>query len=280
MVMHDERPATDDTAGAGTTREAGGRRWPARIGWTAAAIATGSALGLSVVLGVRLDELAGLPESAPVAPAPAPAPAPVAADPADWAEPAGEELALADTGSMAIPADFPLNLGQTAVDPESGEEFVPTPGRDLDVVRPDLLCGMPIGAPAPADHLVSVGRDFEWVDARELVLFADAAEASAYLDGLRSAVADCRVDRRPGGAVRLTEHQYSTGYDDLYFSETATAGVGGGAYQLLRVGAAVLVRYTGGDMGAPAEEEYLAYLAEQNRPIALRMCLFTAAGCN
>lgn len=180
-----------------------------------------------------------------------------------------------------IPAGFPLNIGQRSVDLNTGETSVPTPTRDSEGPGTLYLCSKSpvVTSYDGIDRLVSVATSGEYMDARELVLFADATEAVNYLNAARAAVTECPSRHEPGDLVEFTPHDYSTGYDDFYFSDNIDGELCCGTYQYLRVGAAVLVRYTGGEVAGPADDESLEFLARDNLRLARRMCLFALDGC-
>ncbi|TIC85129.1 hypothetical protein E8D34_13760 [Nocardioides sp. GY 10113] len=271
MVMQDSPVATTETTGTDVLMgtDAAARPGRHRLGWTAASLALVGALVLAVLLSLRTATSIASTEVASVDRLD---PAPAVADPG--AEPLAATDAAPSVPSV-IPADFPLAHGQSADD----EATRPEPGEGLEGRAAPEICGMQVAAGhGEVDRLSSVGYDGEPVDERDLLLFADADAAAGYLASVRSAVAECRVDRSTDGGspVRFAVPSHTSGYDDLYVTATGAAD---GTYHLLRVGAAVLVRYAA-PMPLLGTDEYLTLLTDENRAIALEMCVFTAAGCN
>jgi len=70
-----------------------------------------------------------------------------------------------------------------------------------------------------------------------------------------------------------------TGYDDVTFAATYRVGLGGGIYQFVRVGRAVLATLETGELGPGSVGPAVRSLTTENTAVTAQMCAFTAAGC-
>ncbi len=132
-----------------------------------------------------------------------------------------------------IPADFPLDLDQVAMEGDGGEKLGPSP--DETGLRDLELCGASVWTTSTG-RLASTATGPEYADVRELRVYVSADEAAEQLTSLRDQLSGCLSE--------LTEVRTivdaDTGYDSLTWTETYTEGLGGYVVQVTRVGRAVV----------------------------------------
>ena len=110
-----------------------------------------------------------------------------------------DEEALPPAGS-AIPADFPLDVDQVAMEGDGGEKRGPSP--DEAGLSPLTLCGAPIFADDPAERLASTATGPEYADRRELRVYPTADEAAEQITALRARLStDCSQQVDGGGRL-------------------------------------------------------------------------------
>lgn len=174
---------------------------------------------------------------------------------------------------------FPLDEGLD-IDADSSIEG---PGPEVGGIRlPREFCGSGAWPPAnPVARLAVRVTGPEFSRVRELVSFADAEEAVAAVAALRSAVEQCPevAGDEPADDEFYVSHRIVSGYDDATFSSTYREGVGGGVYQFVRVGHAVLATVWGGEWSADTAPRGARLLDDENRELTPLMCEFTQAGC-
>jgi hypothetical protein len=180
----------------------------------------------------------------------------------------------------AIPADFPLDVDLALV--AEGEKSGPDP--DAEGVLLTELCATTAWPPADGvDRLAVRVTGPEYVMVRELVTFGSASEATAALAGVRTALAACpeAPASDPANDRTFTELEAEPGYEDaVTFGQIYREGTGGGVYQFIRVGNAVLATLAGGEYYLPPSLQAGAdYLTEENLAVTDAMCLWTEAGC-
>lgn len=172
----------------------------------------------------------------------------------------------------AIPADFPIAQGMDA----AGATDVAT-GPPFDV------CGTPAWQPSGVVERLAVrGSDIEYLEERELVTFITADEPADSLTQVRDAVSACpRIqgveDESSANTTRIL--QGPEGLDSFTWGYFADEGLGGGVYQLTRVGSAVLVLYVEGEMSESSLQPTADDLTETTLAIVPEMCIFTEDGC-
>jgi hypothetical protein len=194
-----------------------------------------------------------------------------AADPCPGPEAAPTTPIVSGIGAD-IPADFPLDRsleGAAATDLATGPP--------LDV------CGTPAWQPSGVQgRLATRSTDVEYLQQRELVTFITADEASETMTQVRDAVTACpHLD-----GVESVSPGYSTavldgpeGYDSFTWGFTPDEGLGGGVFQLTRVGSGILALYVEGEMSETSLQPSADALTEVTLDLAPEMCVFTEDGC-
>lgn len=173
-----------------------------------------------------------------------------------------------------VPADFPLDVDLPADD---GDHTIVPPSPDADGVGEVEVCGTGVWPVGPTQsRLATTAHGPERVDARELVVLADAEAAATVLPRVRSVVEAC-VDA-PAHQV-WTLHEADTGHDSLTFSLTWDDGPGASVFQLTRVGRALLLTHAYGEGMLDSLGPTLRERSALTRAIAPAMCTFTADGC-
>ena len=171
-----------------------------------------------------------------------------------------------------IPADFPLRQG---IEPSGDGEFL-GPDFGVEAFGQVEICGTPDWAPDNAvERFAVLSTGIEYREARELATFIATDDAVAAVQAVRDAVTACPADENRINDVL----QGDTGYDSFSWGFSYEDGLGGGVFQLSRVGNAVLVQYAAGETsraGLQGTADDLTLVTQQLGP---QMCPWTADGC-
>lgn len=174
-------------------------------------------------------------------------------------------------GTVAIPADFPLDQGLQGAS-----------ASDTAIGAPADLCGTPAWQPAGVVQERTVRESgIEYVEEHQLAVFDGPSSATAAVDTVRQAVDGCAEttgDTYSGYTVSVLEGD--TGFDSFTWGAVDTRGAPTGfTWQLTRVGTAVLVLYSEGEMSAETQQSSADDQTAATRQIAPQMCLWTEDGC-
>ncbi|WP_457206457.1 hypothetical protein [Nocardioides sp. P5_C9_2] len=176
--------------------------------------------------------------------------------------------------TATIPADFPLDLDLPRDD---GDHDVTSPSPGADGVGEVEVCGSIVWpAGAVEARLATDAHGPEHVDARDLVVLADADVATTVPPQVRGVVEACTD--APAHQV-WTLHEADTGHDSVTFSLTWDDGPGASVFQLTRVGSALLLTHVYGEGLLDPIGPTLRERTVLTREIAPAMCVFTADGC-
>lgn len=207
------------------------------------------------------------------------------ATPCSSATASTDATAPATTGTgegaaSTIPADFPLQQG-----------LLPTEGTPLDGPSataegvPALeLCGATAWPTSGSVERLAVTAKVPQVrESRELVTFARAEDASAAVARVRDAVRGCPVvaGDRPADD-RLVDEQPTVlpGSDEtVTFSLTYREGLGGGVYQVTRVGRAVYATFLGSEFSRDSVPGAVEGLSARSGPVVASLCRWSDQGC-
>lgn len=150
-------------------------------------------------------------------------------------------------------------------------------------------CGVEVWPQRGIDRLAvsQVGLEGEYGEARELVELASADEAVALMGDVRSAVSACPTEINELDPTNSPEIVWEalaadTGYEDsVTLAQTYADGLpGGSVWQFTRVGKAILVVSTGGEITAGRSVSMAVHhLTEATREITPAMCRYTDEGC-
>lgn len=234
---------------------------------------------LALVAGLTVGSLLPRDDDGAAGPPPAPTtePPPTTETPVEPTTGPEEDAEASPDGPLtAIPDDFPLVL-------EVPDADVERPSRDLDGASVEI-CGEQLWPEqARVDRLATVASAPERVEVRELTTFSDADIAVAVLDRVRSTVAGCASSgggSGEAGDVVVTPLETETGDDAVTVGLTQGSGQPGGTvHQMVRVGNAILVATSDGELTASSLDGVAEQLAEQGRTTTDAMCVFTEAGC-
>lgn len=189
-------------------------------------------------------------------------------------EPTGEPVPV--DGPVEIPADFPLDVDFPA---DGGDVRVSAPSADGDGIGEVEMCGRVVWpqreTPGGLRRLVASAiapEDNEW---RELFVHAGAAQASATMEVLRRATAECRTSDN----LVWTVLQRDTGYDTVTVGLTYTDGLGSSVFQVTRVGSARLMVTTYGEGSLASLDGQADEVTVTSQKILPAMCVFTKTGC-
>ena len=230
-----------------------------------ALVVLGAAASVALVAGVVLllsspaDEVQSAPDavSTRISPTPVPTATPTAT----------ESLGLGD-----IPADFPLDVDQVAMEGDGGEMRGPSA---TETGLGDLqLCGTSVWTTSTG-RLASTATGPEYADIRELRVYVTADEAAEQLTSLRDQLTGCHED----GPLRHAPIEADTGYDTVTWGDYYTDGLGGGPVQFTRVGRAVLGISLQGEFSEASLDGAAEPVTELTLQIAASMCRFTEDGC-
>lgn len=201
-----------------------------------------------------------------------------AADPcAEAPEPSAGSSSTATAGGTPIPADFPLAQGMDA-DPEGGELL--GPDRSVDGAPVVDVCGTQVWAPDLVTERLAVRETgIEYLETRELYTFPTADEASESVTQVREAVTSCPQMEGESYGFTTRTLEGPEGYDSFTWGYFADEGLDGAAYQLTRVGSAVLVQYATGEMSEQSLQPTADNLTQASLSLAPEMCVFTEDGC-
>lgn len=193
-----------------------------------------------------------------------------------FGEGAGSSPEPAPLALTPIPADFPLAVGLPEPD---GETMVDVPSADGDGIGVVEMCGQevwPLGGTAGGSRrLVTDAHGPEWLDARELVVHADAEVASNVMAALRQAARECRTNDHEVWTVLGRD----TGYDTVTVGLTYDRGLGSSVFQVTRVGSARLMVQTYGEGSLASLDEQADGVTGTTEQILPAMCVFTKTGC-
>jgi ferredoxin len=182
----------------------------------------------------------------------------------------------AESGTAAIPAGFPLAEGMD----ETAESDVEGPAPDVEGSPVVDVCGTDVwAASGVVQRLAARETGPEHVDTRELLTFITADEPAEALTQVREAVTGCpRLDGELAG-YRTKVLEGPPGYDSFTWGWFTDEGLGGGVFQMTRVGSAVLVLYAAGESSETTLQPGADALSEVTLAIAPQMCVFTEDGC-
>lgn len=176
-----------------------------------------------------------------------------------------------DPAATPIPTDFPL------------ARHLPT-GPDYQQVDPAQaagieVCGHVLWPAAAAQSRAAMVVGPEHTELRWLGVLADADQAVALLADTRAALAGCATTGT-GDALAVVPLTGGTGYDEVTVALVQADGsLGGEVVQLIRVGSAVLLSVSGGELTAESAQGTADLLTAQSADLAAAMCVVTAAGC-
>ena len=188
-------------------------------------------------------------------------------------EPGTPQVEPGPSTDEGIPADFPIDAGLTSTDGLIG------PSAEAEGVPEASFCDVLAWPNGGEARLAVTAAVPEYYQGREVVRYANAAEAVAALATLRRVVGDCPEQQQDGSSYITTERKADTGYDSFAFSRAYDQGLGGEGYVFTRVGTAVLAVYTSGETAPENRDKVVAKLVDQTALITPSMCTFTAAGC-
>ena len=197
---------------------------------------------------------------------------------ADDAEPASPSASpSASPGSSAgIPDDFPLAVG---LPEDDGETRVSPPSEDGPGIGVVEMCDQEVwplaGTAGGSRRLVTDAHGPEWLDARELVVHADAEVASNVMAVLRGAAERCHTSDNQVWTVLDRD----TGYDTVTVGLTYDDGLGSSVFQVTRVGSARLMVQTYGEGSLASLDEQADGVTGTTEQIVPAMCVFTKTGC-
>lgn len=198
----------------------------------------------------------------------------------DAGEPSGEPADPPATElpeGSDIPAGFPLDLDHLDLTGDGGELL--GPGPEVRGLEDEQVCAAGLWKLPGTDRLAFVSTGPEYSDVRELRTFATADDAAAQMAQLRSSFAGCDREVRDGTTIVWTTYEEDTGYDSFTFSATVEGSLGGGVFQVTRVGRAVLAMAVGAEWSPETAPDGARDLTAVTRQVAAEMCLFTEAGC-
>jgi hypothetical protein len=225
-------------------------------------VAGGAAFMVALAVGTPVLAMHGA-HGDDVQPAPRPAPAPAPGRPVDWLTTVPPAFPLAD--------GFPTPSGSP---PKPDPELIPT-CRPWELQSEDA-------------RVVSYAGESEGQAQRELVLFADAQQASAQMHALRDATTDCRatasggtplvfapvpIDQVEGQADQSYAYAQQSDMGDALMSDLTLVVV-------TRTGNALYVDSSYGSAGGEAViADELQRLQEASRVPLQAMCMFSATTC-
>jgi len=181
-----------------------------------------------------------------------------------------------------IPDDFPLDVDHLDLTGDGGEFEGPAPDVREFTVNP---CGQHVWTVPARDRLAFFSSGPEFNDYRELRTFADADEAVAQMESIRSMLDACpseELEGEPhegGGTLTWARYDADTGYDTTTFGSFREMALGGDLVQVTRVGRAVLFTLRYAEYDEISLERTVPDTTELTGRIAPSMCLFTEAGC-
>lgn len=191
-------------------------------------------------------------------------------------DPSTSSSTPAESGTAAIPDDFPLDVDLE----DSADKDVAGPGPDVEAAPVVEVCGTPVWQPSSAlERLVVRASGPEYLETRELVTFVSADEPAEALTLVREAVAACPEVENTGSVFNTMLLRGAEGYDSVTWGAFADEGLGGWVYQLTRVGSAVLVVYSSGEMSESSLQPTADSLTATTLGLARQMCVFTEDGC-
>ena len=174
-------------------------------------------------------------------------------------------------GTAGIPSDFPLDQG---IEPSGDGEF--EYGLDVDAFGQVQACGTADWAPEDTvERLAVLSTGVEYREARELATFTSAGDAVDAVQAIRDAVTACPQEDNQINDVLAAD----TGYDSFTWGFSYDEGLGGGVFQISRVGSAVLVLYEAGETSRPGLQGTADSLTTVTKDLARWMCRWTEAGC-
>lgn len=202
-----------------------------------------------------------------------------AAEPCD--APSGQP-SIGEGAVSAIPADFPLDRNIAA--PEGPLDG---PSAKSDGVPALDLCGASVWpATDVVERLAVTSTMPQYRESRELVTFARTDDASAAIQRVEDGLQDCSVIPGDTAAndkmvdVQPVDDADLGGPDEsVTLSITYREGVGGGIYQLVRVGRAVYGTYVEGEYSRDTAAQAATELAGKTKAIVPELCIWTVTGC-
>lgn len=208
-------------------------------------------------------------------------------DPTDPTSQPGDPSAVPTT----IPDDFPLTAGwPDPADAEDPERALTGPSPDLeDPLFDYAACGEALPLPEPADRLRAIYRSAEDTRTRQLLTFADAQQAVAFIGDVVAFYRACPAE--PGGpqspAYQRAVVETTIGGQSYAIGAFPPADQPVGSTQVLhaiRLGSAVLLDTTEGeggtsdDVAALTQQRAEVMTTASSDPVAA-LCRFTDAGC-
>lgn len=176
-----------------------------------------------------------------------------------------------ESTTAAIPADFPLDQG---IEPSGDGDF--EYGLDVDAFGQVQACGTADWAPEDTvERLAFFSTGIEYREARELATFKSSGEAVDAVQAIRDAVTDCPQEDNQINDVLGAD----TGYDSFTWGFSYEDGLGGGVFQISRVGSAVLVLYEAGETSRPGLQGTADSLTTVTKDLAQWMCRWAETGC-
>lgn len=141
------------------------------------------------------------------------------------------------------------------------------------------MCGglvWPFGdTPGGTNRLVTSATGPEYLDARELVVHADAELALRSMEAMRVAAAMCRRDDQQVWTVLDRD----TGHETVTMGLTYRDGLGSSVFQVTRVGSARLMVHTYGEGSLESLPDQADDVTRTTEKILPAMCVFTKTGC-
>jgi len=197
-------------------------------------------------------------------------------------DPAVSSASIGEGAVSTIPADFPLDAG--IVEPEGKLDGPSAKAQGV----PDLdLCGMTAW---PAQHTVQrlavTSLVPQYRESRELVTFSRTEDAKAAIARITEAVQGCptipgqtsaddrAVDLQPADAAALGDPD-----EAVTFTVAYREGLGGGIWQLVRVGRAVYATYVEGEFSHDSIGQAVTGLSGKTKAMVPQLCPWTETGC-
>jgi hypothetical protein len=190
--------------------------------------------------------------------------------------PEPSESATAEPQGPEIPDDFPLAVG---FDADNVDNRVSAPSPDGDGMGELEMCGRVVWPQRETSgglrRLVAEISGPEYHEWRELFVHDDAERATAPMEVIRQAAADCRRQRN----LVWTVLDRDTGYDTVTVGLTYSDGLGSSVFQVTRVGSARLLVGTYGEGSLASLDEQADGVTATTEQILPAMCVFTKTGC-
>ncbi|WP_134764698.1 hypothetical protein [Nocardioides sp. 1609] len=193
-----------------------------------------------------------------------------------------------DTGQGTTPSagDLPLAAGWPTEVTESGSAGLELPVAELDAPFADHACDSAAPGGDPTEVVRAQFSDVEAYLGRELLSFADADAAVAFVTDLRDFYAACPTQSEDGLSYPVRTFDTAVGGQSFAVVRSAEhdgrPAIGVSALQVVRVGSAVLLDSTSteGSAGDAAAARNLAeVMTDRSGDVVAAMCAFTVAGC-